>query len=53
MVYYLKMFKKTDTVIFKKLKKRDYILLKIYRPIILLNTLSKVLESLINLYLSK
>jgi hypothetical protein len=40
-------FKKTITIILRKLKKRNYLKLLSFRFIILLNTLSKMLESII------
>lgn len=44
---HLKQFKKTWTVILRKLKKNDYIKLKMYWFIAFLNTMSKVLELII------
>ena len=45
--YYSLRFKKTRTIILYKLNKKDYIVLKVYRLITLLNTLEKALEKLI------
>ena len=42
--YYPKVFKRANTVILRKLKKNDYIDLKAYRLIVLLNTIKKALE---------
>ena len=39
--YYLLEFKKTKTIILYKLNKKNYIVLKIYKLIVLLNTLKK------------
>ena len=52
-LYHPKIFKEADTVVLKKLEKSDYILPKIYRPMALLITLGKVLESLLNSRLSR
>jgi len=43
---YFKIYKKTKTIIFKKPGKkiRDYIKAGVYKPIILLNTVNKILE---------
>ena len=41
-----------NTVILKKLKKTDYFELKVYRPITLLDTLGKALETVISKRLS-
>ena len=41
------MFKKTNTIILKKLKKVNYTILKAYYFIILLNMLKKVLKSVL------
>jgi hypothetical protein len=54
--YHSIVFKMINTITIKKLEKDDYIVLKVYRLIILLNTLSKSLESIINkkiFYLTK
>jgi len=45
--YYLIEFKKANIIILKKLKKEDYLKLKLYYLITLLNTLKKVLEVVI------
>jgi len=45
--YYLIEFKKANIIILKKLKKEDYLKLKLYSLITLLNTLKKVLEVVI------
>jgi len=47
MRHHLKRFKKINTVILKKLKKSDYLQLKIYRLIILLNILNKTFETIV------
>ena len=44
--YYLKQFKKTQTIILYKSKKSDYINLKMYRLIALLDIMSKALKSI-------
>ncbi len=44
--YHLKQFKKTQTIVLCKLKKSDYIDLKMYRLIALLNIMSKALKSI-------
>jgi hypothetical protein len=54
--YYSIVFKMINTITIKKLEKNDYIVLKTYRLIVLLNTLSKSLESIIDrkiFYLTK
>ncbi len=44
--YHLKQFKKTQTIVLRKLKKSDYINSKMYRLIALLNIMSKALKSI-------
>ncbi len=44
--YYSKQFKKTQTIVLRKLKKSDYIDSKTYRFIALLNIMSKTLKSI-------
>jgi len=44
--YYLKQFKKAQTIVLCKSKKSDYIDLKMYQFIALLNIMSKTLESI-------
>ncbi len=44
--YHLKQFKKAQTIILRKLKKSDYINLKTYWLIALLDTMSKTLKSI-------
>jgi hypothetical protein len=54
--YHSTVFKMINTITIKKLEKDDYIVLKAYRLIALLNTLSKSLESIIDrkiFYLTK
>jgi hypothetical protein len=54
--YHSTVFKMINTITIKKLEKDDYIVLKAYRLIALLNTLSKLLESIIDkkiFYLTK
>ena len=50
--YYLLEFKKVNIVILYKFNKKNYIVLNIYRLIILLNILKKVLKKLITLRLT-
>ena len=50
--YYPRQFREVNTVILKKLKKIDYSELKAYRPITLLDTLGKALETVISKRLS-
>jgi len=45
--YYLREFKKVNIIILKKLKKEDYIILKAYYLIILLNTFNKALKLIV------
>jgi len=47
MEYLLKLFWHSITVVLKKLQKLDYTLPKAYRPIVLLNTISKVLKVIV------
>ena len=42
-----KEIKEANTIILKKLKKPDYVEPKVYRPIVLLNTLGKIFEAII------
>jgi len=44
--YHLKQFKKTQTIVLRKLKKSDYIDSKMYRLIALLDVMSKALKSI-------
>jgi len=44
--YYLKQFKKAQTIVLCKLKKSDYIDLKMYQLIALLNIMNKTLKSI-------
>ncbi len=44
--YHLKQFKKTQTIVLRKLKKSDYIDSKMYQLIALLNIMSKALKSI-------
>ena len=44
--YHLKQFKKTQTIVLRKLKKSDYINSKMYRLIALLDIMSKALKSI-------
>ena len=41
--YHSKSFRETKTIVFKKMKKSDYIFSKVYRSIALLNTMNKIL----------
>ena len=50
--YYLRKFKKAKTIILKKPAKPDYSEVKSYRPIVLLCTLGKALETVITKILS-
>ena len=50
--YHPRQFREVNTVILKKLKKTDYSELKVYRPITLLDTLGKALETVISKRLS-
>ena len=45
--YHPKVFKRANTVVLRKFKKNDYIDLKAYRPIALLNTIKKALKLVI------
>jgi hypothetical protein len=54
--YHLNVFKMINTITIKKLEKNDYIVLKVYRLIILLNTLNKTLKLIMSrkiFYLTK
>ena len=42
--YHSKSFRETKTIVLKKIKKSDYIFLKVYRSIALLNTMNKMLR---------
>ena len=42
--YHSKIFRKSITIVFKKIKKSDYTSLKVYRLIALLNTINKMLK---------
>jgi hypothetical protein len=44
---YFTVFKRAITVLLRKLKKEDYLNFKIYRLIVLLNTLGKVLKAVV------
>jgi hypothetical protein len=46
--YHSKTFKKVNTIILKKAKKDDYIISKMYRFIILLNIMSKIMKSIMS-----
>jgi hypothetical protein len=46
--YYFKAFKTINTITLKKSNKSDYITFKTYRSIVLLNTLRKVIKSIMN-----
>ena len=45
--YHPKVFKRANTIVLRKFKKNDYINLKAYRLIVLLNIIGKTLESVI------
>ena len=45
--YHPKVFKRANTVVLRKPKKNDYTDSKAYRPIALLNTIGKALESVV------
>jgi hypothetical protein len=45
--YYLERFKQARIIALKKPGKLDYIIIKIYHPIVLLNTTGKILESIV------
>ena len=49
---YLRAFKQSVTVAFQKSNKGDYRVMKTYRPVMLLNTLEKVIKSVITKRLS-
>ena len=40
--YHSKLFRKTKIIMLKKIKKNDYIFFKVYRLIVLLNTINKI-----------
>ena len=44
--YYSKLFREAKTIVLKKLKKSDYIFFKVYKSIALLNTINKMLNSI-------
>ena len=44
--YSSKLFREAKKIVLKKIKKSDYIFLKVYRSIALLNTISKMLKSI-------
>ena len=44
--YYSKSFRKTKITVIKKVEKNDYIIFKVYRLIALLNTMNKMLKSI-------
>ncbi len=46
--YYPRYFKKINIIIFKKLKKGDYLKLKLYKFIVLLDIFNKALEVVIS-----
>ena len=46
--YHPRSFKKANTIILKKPKKTDYLEPKLYRPIALLSTLGKALETVVS-----
>ena len=46
-IYYLKLFREVKTMMFKKIKKSDYISFKVYKSIFLLNTINKMLKLII------
>ena len=45
--YYSRFFRITKTIILKKIEKNDQIFFKSYRSIVLLNTMNKILKSII------
>lgn len=45
--YCLIYFRELDTIVLRKLGKDDYIILKVYCPIVLLNTLGKIIDVII------
>jgi len=51
-INYFRQFKKARIIILRKPNKSDYIDLKAFRPIALLNTINKALKSIIAYYLS-
>ena len=44
--YHSKLFRETKIIMLKKMKKSDYIFFKVYRSIALLNTMNKILKSI-------
>ena len=44
--YHSKSFRETKIIVLKKMKKSDYIFFKVYRSIALLNTMNKILKSI-------
>ena len=44
--YHSKSFREAKTIVLKKIKKSDYIFFKVYRSIALLNTMNKMLKSI-------
>ena len=44
--YHSKSFREAKIILLKKMRKSDYIFLKVYRLIALLNTMSKILKSI-------
>ena len=42
--YHSKLFREAKIIMFKKMKKSDYIFSKVYRSIALLNTMNKILK---------
>ena len=44
--YHSKSFREAKTIVLKKIKKSDYIFFKVYRSIALLNTMNKILKSI-------
>ncbi len=50
--YYFKHFKKIITMFLRKINKLDYFVFKAYKFIALLNTLDKIMKSIITIYLS-
>ena len=45
--YHSNLFREIKTIVLKKVKKSDYIFLKVFRLIALLNTINKMLKSII------
>ena len=44
--YYSKLFREAKIIMLKKMKKNDYIFSKVYKSIALLNTMNKILKSI-------